>query len=178
MKALRILWMRQDAVNRIILVSGISLAVVCLIMGEGMYGVVVMAMMGAFCITHYNGRVKRLSRLYGSLFYHAPDGEIVPMTFEQVREEYVHGKGMRYMDRRVTVRFPYWRTNMDGELETGYGLNISLEDFTDTEGLLPTLKTGQYISVTGRLIPEGRQYFYLGGVEEIRRISAKELKMV
>ena len=40
---------------------------------------------------------------------------------------------------------------------------------------MPTLQKGQYISVTGELVPQGRQYFYLGKVTELRRISEKEL---
>lgn len=175
---LKNMWLRQDGVNRIILVSGVALALVCLFMGKGLYGVVIVLVMGAFMVARTGGRVKRLSRLYGSLFYHAPDGEIVPMTFEQVKAEYVKGDGMKYMGRKVTIRYPYWRRNTQGQLETGFGLCVDLEGYEDAEGLLPTLKSGQYISVTGELVPQGRDYFYLGKVQEMRRISEKELRMV
>lgn len=177
MDKLKNMWLRQDAVNRIILISGVALALVCLFMGHGLYGVVMIAVMGAFMVARTGGRVKRLSRLYGSLFFHAPDGEIVPMTFEQVRAEYLKGVGMRYMGRKVTIRYPYWRRNVEGELETGFGLCVDLSDFEDTEGLLPTLKKDQFISVTGELVPQGRDYFYLGKVQEVRRISEKEIYM-
>ena len=178
MEKLKVFWRRQDWVNRIILLTGIVLAIVCLIMGEGLYGVVVVVMMAVFCIAHQGSRVKRLTFLYGSLYFHAPDGEIVPMTFEQVKTEYLKGIGMKYMDRRLTVRFPYWRTDEDGRLDSGFGLCVDVSDFEDKEGVLTTLKSGQFISVTGTLVPEGRDYFYVGKVEEVRRISEKEVRMV
>ena len=178
MKALKELWQRQDGVNRAILVSGIALALYCLAKGKGLYGVVVVILMGLFCVAHLGSRTKRLSRTYGSLFFHAPDGEIVPMTFEQVSAEYLQGQGLRYMERPVTVRFPYWRRNARGELETGFGLCIRLDDFPDPEGVLPTLKSGQFISVTGQLLPHSKQYFDMGRVEALRRISEKEIRMV
>ena len=178
MEKIKIFWLRQDWTNRIIILTGIVLAIVCLIMGEGLYGAVIVALMAVFCIAHQGSRVKRLTFLYGSLYFHAPDGEIVPMTFEQVKAEYLKGIGMKYMDRRLTVRFPYWRTDEDGRLDSGFGLCVDVSDFEDKEGLLTTLKSGQFISVTGALVPAGRDYFYVGKVEEIRRISEKEIRMV
>ena len=178
MEKLKSFWRREDWVNRIILITGIVLAVVCLIKGEGLYGAVIVVLMAMFCIAHYGSHIKRLSRLYGSLYFHAPDGEIVPMTFEQVKAEYVKGKGMKYMDRRLTVRFPYWRTNESGRLDSGFGLCVDVSEFEDQEGILKTLKSGEFISATGVLVPEGRDYFYLGNVEELRRISEKEVYMV
>ena len=100
------------------------------------------------------------------------------MTFEQVKAEYIKGIGMKYMDRRLTVRFPYWRTNTEGRLDGGFGLTVDVSDFEDKEGLLGTLKSGEFISATGVLVPSGRDYFYVGKLEELRRISEKEVHLV
>lgn len=178
MKRLKSFWLQQDGTNRIIILTGLLLAIWCLCKGEGLYGAVVVVIMAVFCVAHHGSRQKRLSFLYGSLYFHAPDGEIVPMTFEQVKTEYIKGKGMKYMDRRLTVRFPYWRTNTEGRLDSGFGLTVDVSDFEDREGLLGTLKSGEFISATGVLVPEGRDYFYVGELEELRRISEKEVHLV
>lgn len=178
MEKLKTFWLRQDWINRIILISGILLAILCLAKGEGHYGAVVMVLMATFCIAHHGSRIKRLSFLYGSLYFHAPDGEIVPMTFEQVKTEYIKGKGDKYMGRRLTVRFPYFRTNEDGRLDSGFGLCVDLTGFDDSEGVAATLKSGEFISATGTLTPEGRDFFYVGELEDLRRISEKEIHLV
>ena len=178
MKNIKTFIQQQDMVSSAILITGILLAVACLIKGEGLYGVVIVLLMGAFCLAYHGSKVKRLSMLYGSLYFHAPDGEIVPMTFEQVKTEYIKGMGMKYMGRRVTFRFPYFRTNEEGRLDCGFGLCVDVTEFEDEEGVLKTLKKGEFLSATGVLVPEGREYFYLGKVEELRRISEKEVRLV
>ena len=90
------------------------------------------------------------------------------MTFEQVRAEYLKGAQGRYGGRKVSIWYPYWR-NYDGTLDTGFGLDIDLAGFEDPEGILPTLKAGQFILVTGELQARKRDYFCIGAVEEIRR---------
>ena len=171
-------WRNQDWVNRIIVITGILLAVLCVAKGEGLYGVVVAVVAVVFCMAHYTSRRNRLSRIYGSLYFHAPDGEIVPMSFDQVKTEYLKGVGMKYMDRRVTVRFPYWRLDQEGRIDSGFGLCVDVSDFDDEEGILTALKSGQFLSATGVLVPEGRSYFYVGKLEELRRISPKEVHLV
>ena len=99
------------------------------------------------------------------------------MTFEQVKTEYIKGQGMKYMGRRLTVRFPYWRTDEEGRLDSGFGLCVDLTGYDDA-GIAATLKSGEFISVTGTLVPEGREFFYVGEVEELRRISEKEVHLV
>ncbi len=178
MEKVKSFWRQQDWTNRIIILTGMLLAIWCLCKGEGLYGAVIAAVMVVFCMAHHSSRQKRLSFLYGSLYFHAPDGEIVPMTFEQVKTEYIKKKGMKYMGRRLTVRFPYWRTNESGRLDGGFGLTVDVSDFEDSEGVLGTLKSGECISATGVLIPEGPGYFYVGKLEELRRISEKELHLV
>ena len=178
MEKLKSFWRQQDWTNRIIILTGIVLAIWCLCKGEGLYGAVVVVIMAVFCVAHYGSRQKRLSFLYGSLYFHAPDGEIVPMTFEQVKTEYIKKQGGKYMGRRLTVRFPYWHTNEAGRLDSGFGLTVDVSDFEDSEGLLKTLKSGEFISATGVLVPEGPNYFYVGQLEELRRISEKEVHLV
>ena len=132
MEKVKSFWKQQDWTNRIIILTGIALAIWCLCKGEGLYGGVIMVVMAIFCMAHHSSRQKRLSFLYGSLYFHAPDGEIVPMTFEQVKTEYIKGIGMKYMDRRVTVRFPYCRTNADGRLDSGFGLCVDVSTFEES----------------------------------------------
>ena len=178
MEKFKSFWRQQDWTNRIIILSGMLLAIWCLCKGEGLYGAVIVAVMVVFCMAHFTSRQKRLSRMYGSLYFHAPDGEIVPMTFEQVKTEYIKGKGMKYMGRRVTVRFPYWHMDDEGRIDSGFGLAVDVSGFEDSDGVLGTLKSGEFISVTGVLVPQGRDYFYVGELEELRRISEKEIHLV
>lgn len=172
MEQLKQFWKKQDGTNRVILVTGLAAAIVCLVMGEWKYSLVFMVVMGMFMVAHAGQRTKRLSRLYGGLYFHMPDGEMYPMTFEQVRAEYVKGAQGRYGGRKVSIWFPYWRTNED-VMETGFGLDIDLTGFEDPEGILPTLKAGQFILVTGELQARKRDYFCIGAVEEIRRQESR-----
>lgn len=168
MEQLKQFWAKQDGTNRIIFITGMAAAVACVIMGEWVYGIAFMVFMGMFMVSHTRQRVKRLSRLYGTIYFHMPDGELYPMTFEQVCAEYVKGAQGRYGGRKVSVWYPYWRNN-DGMLDTGFGLDIDLTGFADEDGILPTLKVGQFIMVTGELQAKKRDYFCIGAVEEIRR---------
>lgn len=168
MEQLKTFWKKLDGINRIVLVTGLAAAIVCLVMGQWKYSIVFMVFMGMFMVAHNGQRIKRLSRLYGALYFHMPDGELYPMTFEQVRAEYVKGAHGRYGGRKVSIWFPYWRIR-DGILETGFNLDIDLTGFEDPEGILPTLKSGQYILVTGELQARRRDYFCIGAVEEVRR---------
>ncbi len=169
MQQIKRVWNNQDLANKVILVTGIIMAIVCLVMGQGMYGVVFILLMLAFVAAHSTQRGKRLRRLYGGMYFHMPDGEIVPMSFEQVSTEYVKGQQGKYADRLVSLWFPYWRINEDGMLDTGFGLEIDLTGFDDSNGLLPLLKKGDFIYVTGRVQAERRDYFRIDRVEELRR---------
>lgn len=172
MEQIKQLWKKQDGVNRVILVTGVVAAIACLVMGRWQYSIAFIVFMGMFMVAHAGQRTKRLSRLYGGLYFHMPDGELYPMTFEQVRTEYVKGGQGRYDGRKVSIWYPYWRR--DGEvLDTGFGLDIDLTGFEDPDGILPTLKAGQFILVTGELQARRRDYFCIGAVEEIRRQATR-----
>ena len=88
MRKLKEVWLGQDVINRVILVSGILACVWCLVKGQGLYGVALLVLMGMLMVSRKSNREKRLSRLYGGLHFHMPDGEIVPISFDQVRSEY------------------------------------------------------------------------------------------
>ena len=90
MRKLKEVWLGQDVINRVILVSGILACVWCLVKGRGLYGVALLVLMGMLMVSRKSNREKRLSRLYGGLHFHMPDGEIVPISFDQVRSEYTH----------------------------------------------------------------------------------------
>lgn len=169
MQQIKRAWNNQDLANKVILVTGVIMAIVCLVMGQGKYGVVFMVLMLAFVAAHTTQRTKRLRRLYGGMYFHMPDGEVVPMSFEQVAAEYVKGQHDKYADRSVSLWFPYWRINEDGMLDTSFGLEIDLAGFDDPDGLLPRLKKGDFIYVTGRVQAKRRDYFCIDRVEEIRR---------
>lgn len=172
MEQIKQMWKKQDGINRIILVTGLVAAIACLVMGEWKYAIAFIVFMGMFMVAHIGQRTKRLSRLYGTIYFHMPDGEMYPMTFEQVRAEYVKGAQGRYGGRKVSVWYPYWRNN-DGMLDTGFGLDIDLNGFEDADGILPTLKAGQYILVTGELQAKRRDYFCIGAVEDVRRQATR-----
>lgn len=169
MQQIKRAWNNQDLPNKVILVSGVIIAIICLVMGQGLYGLVFLLLMVAFLMAHTNQRTKRLRRLYGGMYFHMPDGEIVPLSFEQVSAEYVKGQQRKYADRRVSMWFPYWRINEDGMLDTGFGLEIDLAGYDDPDGLLPRLKKDQFIYVTGCIQAKRRNYFCIDRVEEIRR---------
>lgn len=169
MQQIKRAWNNQDLANKVILVTGVAMAVICLVMGKGLYSVIFIGLMFAFMMAHSGQRAKRLQRLYGGMYFHMPDGEVVPVSFEQVRTEYVKGQQGKYADRSVSLWFPYWRINEDGMLDTGFGLEIDLTGYEDKEGLLPLLKKGDFIYVTGRVQAKRRNYFCIDRVEDIRR---------
>ena len=169
MQQIKRAWNNQDAANKVILISGVALAIFCLVMGKGLYGLVFIVLMFAFMTAHSGQRTKRLRRLYGGMYFHMPDGEVVPMSFEQVTTEYVKGQQGKYADRRVSLWFPYWRINEDDLLDTGFGLEIDLTGYDDPDGLLPRLKKGDFIYVTGCICARRKDYFCVDRVEEIRR---------
>ena len=60
MQQIKRVWNNQDLANKVILVTGIIMAIVCLVMGQGMYGVVFIVLMLAFVAAHSTQRGKRL----------------------------------------------------------------------------------------------------------------------
>lgn len=74
MRKLKEVWLGQDVINRVILVSGILACVWCLVKGQGLYGVALLVLMGMLMVSRKSNREKRLSRLYGGLHFHMPDG--------------------------------------------------------------------------------------------------------
>lgn len=169
MDKLKKIWKRQDFTNKVILLSGTVAAIVCLVMGEGRYSLVFVVLMGMFAVAHIGQRTKRLSRLYGTFYFHMPDGEIYPMTFEQVKAEYLKGAQGRYAGRKVSVWYPYRRGMEDNKISTGFGLDIDLDGFDDPDGLLGSLKNDEFIYVTGEILAKRRDYFCVGNVTELRR---------
>ena len=98
-----------------------------------------------------------------------PDGEIYPMTFEQVKAEYVHGQRSKYAGRKVIVRFPYCGLDENGDIDTGFGLMIHARPEQ-----LQNWKKGQLLAATGIINADHRQYFFIDAVEEIRLTTDKE----
>ena len=103
-----------------------------------------------------------------------PDGELVPLSFDHVKAEYTHGQQGKYAGRTVTLRFPWWHLNLDGHGDTGFGLLIHFDGNEEAMAEAKTLRPGDFVSVTGEIVPSGRQYFYIGNVTELRRVSEKE----
>ena len=174
MRKLKEVWLGQDVINRVILVSGILACVWCLVKGQGLYGVALLVLMGMLMVSRKSNREKRLSRLYGGLHFHMPDGEIVPISFDQVRSEYTHGQQSKYAGRKVTLRFPWWHLDLDGHGDTGFGLLIHFDGNDEAMAEAKTLRSGEFVSVTGEIVPAGKAYFYIGNVTELRRSSEKE----
>ena len=60
-------------------------------------------------------------------------------------------------------------------MDSLFGLEIDFSDYADPEGILPTLKRDQLISVTGELVAQGHQFFYLGRVSDVHRAEKKNI---
>ena len=52
MQQLKRFWNNQDLTNQVILITGVAMAVACLVMGRGLYSVVFIALMFAFMAAH------------------------------------------------------------------------------------------------------------------------------
>lgn len=174
MRKLKEIWLGLDIINRIILISGILACIWFVVKGRGLYGVALAVLMGMLMVSRKGNREKRLGRLYGGFHFHMPDGEIVPVSFDQVKSEYTHGQQSKYAGRRVTLRFPWWHLDLDGHGDTGFGLLIHFDGNDEAMAEAKTLRPGDFVSVTGEIVPAGKAYFYIGNVTELRRSSEKE----
>ena len=175
MNKLKDLWLGLDMVNRVLLIAALAAFVWSLIMGEGLYGVLLLVVVGFLMITRSRNIVMRRSRLFGTMYFPMPDGELVPRAFEQVKTEYVHGAQSSYDGRRVELRFPWWYLNTANEIDTGFGLKLCLKA---DEALLDEarrMRRGDNVRVVGTLVAARRDYFFIGKLEALHRISDKEL---
>lgn len=175
MQHIREIWSKLDPVNRTIFFSGLLLSIVLLVQKMGTSAIAVVVIMCFFMLNHISRSSKTAHRLYGTLYFHMPDGEIVPRYFELVKSEYQRGNISGYNGRRVTLRFRYTRCDEDGELDSGFGLKIETQGSEAAQELLPTLKRGMFLSVTGHIVAKSKHYFVLGELEDIRIIREDEL---
>ena len=175
MNRLKDLWGGQDAINRVAFIAAIAAFAWCIVQGHGLYGVVFAVVILFLIISRQNQREKRFSRLYGTMYFPMPDGELVPRSFEQVKNEYVHGAQSNYADRKVELRFPWWYLNGAGDIDTGFGLTVRIGDKQELADEARLMRRGDIVRVVGTLVAESRQYFYIGKLEELQRISEKEL---
>ena len=109
MDRLKDLWSGQDLINRIVLISGLAVFLWCLVKGQGLYGLVLLVVMIFLMVSRFNSLTKRRGRLYGTMYFHMPDGELVPRTFEQVKTEYDTGGPRRSAARKVSRGCCGWR---------------------------------------------------------------------
>ncbi len=173
MEQIKKVWMGLDWFNRILLVAGIVLAVIMLVMKKGFYGVVCLFLFFFMIISRNNDRKKKSSRKYGTMFFHMPDGELVPLLFEQIKSEYLHKQGAKYNGRTVSIQFPVWTVNST-EIDTGFGLMIDAAGSQD-ESMVKGLRRGDYIAVTGTVVSPNREYFYIGEVTDLRRTGEENI---
>ena len=169
MNRLKDLWGGQDAINRVAFIAAIAAFAWCIVQGHGMYGVVFAVVILFLIISRQNQREKRFSRLYGTMYFPMPDGELVPRSFEQVKNEYVHGAQSNYADRKVELRFPWWYLNSAGDIDTGFGLTVRIGDKQELADEARLMRRGDNVRVVGTLVAESRQYFYIGKLEELTR---------
>ena len=73
---------RQDLMNQILLAAGFVLCIVSIFMKQARVGLIFLAIVCALAISRSSNKRKRMSRLFGALYFHMPDGEIYPMTYE------------------------------------------------------------------------------------------------
>lgn len=177
MDGLKKKWRSMYLMEQIFAAAGIVVAAVCLVMGEPLYAVVFLLLILLLMMSLSASRTKRLSRKYGTLYFHTEDGQMVPFTFEQVKAEYMHGQGGKYHGRKVTVCFPYDKLDEEGDFKTGFGLVICKDGWQDEEGLLPALKRGDLISATGEFVAVNPKYFCIGKLTSIQR-ATEEMKYI
>ena len=175
MNRLKDIWGGQDDMNRVLFLIAVAVFVWSLIEGHGMYGALMAGVVLFLMVSRHGQRLKRFSRLYGTLYFPMPDGELVPRAFEQVKNEYVHGEQSKYADRPVELRFPWWYLNTDGDIDTGFGLTIRVKDNAELAAEAKAMRRGDFVRVVGTLVAERRDFFYIGKLEELQRISEKEL---
>lgn len=156
MNRLKDIWGGQDDMNRVLFLIAVAVFAWSLIEGHGMYGALMAGVVLFLMVSRHGQRLKRFSRLYGTLYFPMPDGELVPRTFEQVKTEYLHGSQGRYAGRAVELRFPWWYLNSAGEIDTGFGLTVRLADQRGAAG------RGE-APAPGRLCPPDR---HSGGREQ------------
>ena len=169
MKRILSILKRQDLMNQILLAVGFILCIVSIFMKQASLGLMLLIVVCLLAVSRSGSRRKRLTRLYGALFFHMPDGEIYPMTFEQVKAEYTHGQQGKYNGRKVTVRFFYCGPDENGDMDTGCGLVIHA-----APEMVQRWKKGQLLAATGEIRAVNRQYFIIDRVEEIRLTTEKE----
>ena len=162
-------WRSMYLMEQIFAIAGIVLAVVCLVMGEALYAAVMLLLMLMLTASLSASRTKRLGRKYGTLYFYTEDDQMVPFTFEQVKAEYMHGQSGKYCGSKVTVCFSYDKTDEEGNFKTGFGLSVCKDGWQDEEGLLPALKRGDLISVTGEFVGVNPRYFCIGKLTSVQR---------
>lgn len=175
MNKLKDIWGGQDGMNRALCLIALAVFVWSLIEGHGMYGAMMACVVLFLMVGRQGQRVKRFGRLYGTLYFPMPDGELVPMAFEQVKTEYLHGAQSRFSGRKVELRFPWWSLNTSDEIDTGFGLTVRLAGHPELLEEARRMRRGDLVRVTGTLVAETKSYFYIGEAETLQRISEKEL---
>ena len=161
MNRLKDIWGGQDDMNRVLLLIAVAVFVWSLIEGHGMYGALLAVVVLFLMVSRHGQRIKRFGRLYGTLYFPMPDGELVPRIFEQVKTEYLHGAQGRYAGR--------------AEIDTGFGLTVRLADNAELLDEAKRLRRGDCVRLTGTLVAESKNYFCVGEVETLERISEKDL---
>ena len=175
MNRLKDIWSGQDDMNRVLLLIAVAVFVWSLIEGHGMYGALLAVVVLFLMVSRHGQRIKRFGRLYGTLYFPMPDGELVPRTFEQVKTEYLRGAQGRYAGRAVELRFPWWYLNSAGEIDTGFGLTVRLSGSAELLDEAKLMRRGDCVRLTGTLVAESKNYFCVGEVETLERISEKDL---
>lgn len=169
MKRIISVWKRQDLVNQLLLAAGFILCIVSIFMKQAKVGLIFLVVVCMVAVSRNSNLRKQMSRRYGALFFLMPDGEVYPMTFEQVKAEYTHGQQGKYHQRKVTVRFRYFGLDENGDMDTGFGLVVRANPEI-REGF----HKGQLLLATGEINAVNRQYFIVDKVEEIRLTTDKE----
>ncbi len=147
MGELKNLWLRQDAVGRTVMVSGLLAAVVCLLLGYGAIAVFLTGAMALICCLYARVRGKRLYQAFGRLYYVLPDGEEVALLLCDIEK--------RHLGREVIARCPYDGINADGDWDTGFGLVLDMSGCD----ALPKLRRGEMMQATGILAGEEGGYY-------------------
>ena len=90
MNRLKDIWGGQDDMNRVLLLIAVAVFAWSLIEGHGMYGALLAIVVLFLMVSRHGQRIKRFGRLYGTLYFPMPDGELSPAPLSR-KTEYLRG---------------------------------------------------------------------------------------
>ena len=129
--------------------------------------------LGIFFIAINNDRSERTRKKYGVLYF--DNGQAIPMLALLNTREANRG---RYIGKSVTVKFPFYRIDSQGDLDTGFDVYFRINTWKKNNAydaaILQTLKEDDAIAATG-IISEICPGMIFIELEKLERLEAGAL---